>query len=76
MRSRRAWIGLWAAVSGLWIMYWIGLTASMGAEAIRDLVTQLPALVMVGALCLFLPVGLYAIGNLVAWINGGSRGRS
>jgi hypothetical protein len=69
MRSRRGWIGLWAAVSALWILYWFGLTASLGAEAIRDLVGELPAQVVVGALCLFLPVGLFAAGSLVAWIN-------
>ena len=76
MKSRRAWIGMWAAVSALWTVYWLGLTSSLGAEAIRELVAQLPAPVIVGALCLFLPVGLYALGTLIAWLNGGSRGKA
>jgi len=76
MSGKRQWFGTWAAVSALWVIYWSGMTLALGVEAIRDLVAEMAWPLLVGALYLSLPVGLYAIGVLVAWIVRGVRGEA
>ena len=76
MNSKRQWFGAWAAVSALWVIYWLGLTLALGVEEIRDVVAEMGWPLLVGALYVSVPIGLYAIGVLAAWsIRGLKRNR-
>jgi len=59
----------WIAVSVLWVLYWIAMTASLGVEAIGELVVSAGHPLLVGALCVSLPIGLFFIGMTAAWLR-------
>ena len=74
MNSKRRWSGAWIVVSALWVIYWFVLTLALGVEAISDMVAAMSGPLLVGALYVSLPIGLYALGALVAWIIRGFKG--
>jgi hypothetical protein len=75
MDSKALMIG-WIAVSVLWILYWAAMTASLGVEAIGDLVAAASRPLLVAALCASVPVTLLFIGVAVSWIKrAGGAGR-
>ncbi len=66
----------WIVVSVLWVLYWVVMSASLGVEAIGDLVAAGSRPLLVGALFLSVPVGLFFIGGVVAWIKRLSSGKA
>lgn len=70
MKSKQQWIVAWVAVSVLWVLYWIGMTLALGVDAIRDMVADMSWPFLAGALYASIPLALYAIGSLIAWIAG------
>ncbi len=72
MDSKALMIG-WIAVSVLWVLYWAGMTASLGVEAIGDLVASASRPLLVAALCLSVPVLLMFFGVAVNWIRRPGR---
>ena len=66
----------WIVVSVLWVLYWVAMSASLGVEAIGDLVAAASRPLLFGALCLSVPVGLFFIGGVVAWIERLSSGKA
>ena len=73
MNSKRQWIAAWVAASVIWLIYWVGMTLMLGLEAIREVVADLGAPLLVGALYVSLPVCLYALGALIASIVVASK---
>ncbi len=68
MSHKRLWLSTWAAVSVLWVMYWIGMSLALGVETIREMIANLGWPLLVGALTLSIPATLYLIGSMVACI--------
>lgn len=68
MNDKRLWTVAWAAVSILWLLYWIAMSMALGVEALRDMIAGLGWPVLVGGLLLSVPAGLCLIGSLVARI--------
>ena len=68
MKSKQQWLIAWAAASMLWVLYWIGMTLALGVDAIREMVAEMSWPYLVGALYASIPLGLYAIGSLIAWM--------
>lgn len=72
MDNKALMIG-WVAVSVLWLLYWAAMTASLGVEAIGDLVASASRPLLVAALCLSVPVALMFIGVVVNWFKRPGR---
>jgi hypothetical protein len=68
MNDKRLWLVAWAAVSGLWILYWGGMSIALGVEALRDMIAELGWPLLIGGLCLSVPAGLYLVGAIVCGI--------
>ena len=68
MNDKRLWLGAWAAISALWVIYWIGMSSALGVEAIRDMIAELGWPLLIGGLVLSVPAALYLIGALVGGI--------
>ena len=64
----------WVAVSVLWVLYWAGMTASLGIEAIGELVASASRPLLVAALCVSVPVGLFFVGMAVVWLQKAAAG--
>jgi hypothetical protein len=75
MDNKTLMIG-WIAVSVLWLLYWAGMTASLGVEAIGDLVAASSRSLLAAALCLSVPAGLLCIGVAVAWCKRLAAGKA
>lgn len=75
MKDRKMWLTAWAAVSVLWAIYWLGMSAALGGEAIRDMLAELPWPLLVGGLVVSVPAALYLTATLAGCLAGG-KGRS
>lgn len=73
MDSKGLVIG-WVAVSVLWLLYWLAMTATLGVEAIGELVASMNHALLVAALCLSVPVGLFFVGMVVFRFTRGTAG--
>ena len=73
MGSNRAWFWAWAAISVLWVLYWIGMSMAIGVEAIHEMVAEMGSALLVGALYVSLPACLYTAGSLVGCIARGCK---
>jgi hypothetical protein len=60
----------------LWILYWVAMTASLGAEAIGDLVASASRPLLVAALFLSVPVVLFFVGMAAAWFKRLASGKA
>ena len=68
MKKKQQWLIAWAAASMLWVLYWIGMTLALGVDAIREMVAEMSWPFLAGALYVSIPLVLYAIGSLIAWM--------
>ena len=75
MNDRKMWLTAWAAVSVLWTLYWLGMSAALGGEAIRDMLAELPWPLLVAGLVLSIPAALYLVGAVIGCLAGGSKGK-
>jgi len=73
MNDKRTWSIAWAAVSALWLMYWVAMSFALGVEALRDMIAALPGPLLLGMLMLSVPAGLALAGRLVSLVMGKSR---
>lgn len=77
MKDNRLWLVAWAAVSALWVMYWIGMTMALGVEGIHELIAGLGWPLLVGALYLTVPAFLYLAGSMLSCIaTAGKRDKN
>lgn len=74
--NKRLWLSTWAAVSALWVLYWIGMSLALGVEALRDMVAELNWPLLVGGLIVSVPSVLYLAGTLVACLGQRCKGKS
>ena len=65
MNDKRLWPIAWAAISALWMLYWIGMSLALGVEAIRDMIAEQGWPLLVGGLVFSVPAGLGLVGALV-----------
>jgi hypothetical protein len=72
MNDKRMWSIAWAAVSALWLLYWIAMSLALGMEAMRDMIAELPGPLLVGLLMLSVPAGLALAGKLISIVSGKS----
>lgn len=75
MDSKGLFVG-WLVVSLLWLLYWLAMTATLGIEAIGDWVASMNHTMLVAALCLSVPVGLFFLGVVVFRLTRGTAGRT
>lgn len=75
MDNKALMIG-WIAVSVLWVLYWIAMSASLGVEAIGDLVASASRPLLLAALCLSVPAGLIFLGVVVGWFKRVTAGKA
>lgn len=76
MNDKRFWLSTWAAVSALWVLYWIGMSLALGVGAIRDMIAELTWPLLVGGLVVSVPATLYLAGTLVACLTRCCRSKS
>lgn len=76
MNDKRLWFIAWIAVSGLWILYWAGMSMALGVEALRDMIAGLAWPLLIGGLCLSVPAGLYLVGALAGCIAKACKGKT
>jgi hypothetical protein len=68
MNSKRGWMILWAVISVMWLFYWFVITLSTSGEHIQEMIAEMDGAILLSALFLSLPMALYSIGSLVAWL--------
>jgi len=73
MSDKRLWWVTWAAVSGLWMLYWTGMSMALGVESVRDMIIEWSWPLLVGALVLSVPAGLCLLGTLVSCLASRSK---
>lgn len=73
MNDKRMWSIAWAAVSVLWLLYWVAMSLALGLEAMRDMIAELPGPLLLGMLMLSVPAGLALGAKLFTMVSGQSR---
>lgn len=77
MNGKRGWMILWAVLSVMWLFYWFVITLSTSGEHIQEMIAEMDGAILLSALFLSLPMALFSIGTLVAWLirfaNAGKR---
>ena len=68
MNGKRGWMILWAVISVMWLFYWFVITLSTSGEHIQEVIAEMDGAILLSALFLSLPMALYSIGSLVAWL--------
>lgn len=69
MGKQRWWLGIWLAITVLWVLYWSGLGLALGMAGIQEMIAGLPGPVLFCALCLSVPAALYLAGHLIAGLG-------
>ncbi len=75
MNDKRMWLVAWAAASGLWILYWTGMSMALGVETLRDMIAGLGWPLLISGLCLSAPAALYLVGALTGCVAKACKGK-